>query len=250
MATGLAERAALSREARSTCSLADRAGTWAAALTTVLAAVAMAVGVTTPPRTGPFAAPGTALAYPFTAAVQYVPRDFLWMYPATALMLAFVVLAACVHARSTGGRRLPGLIGLCLATAAFTVLAVDYFIQLQVVQPGLVAGEGADLVALSQYNPRGVFIALENLGYLIAGSAFFCLALALGATRLEHLTRWVFVTAAVLVTVAFVVLWGTYGLGLDYRFEVAALSVDWITLMVSGALLIPVFRGAHRDRRT
>ena len=81
--------------------LADRTGFWAAILTAALAAVSFGVAVTTPPRSGPFAAPGSAIHYPYTSAAQFVPRDFLWMYPALLMMLAFLVLAAlCPGARS------------------------------------------------------------------------------------------------------------------------------------------------------
>ena len=58
------------------------------------------------------------------------------------MMLAFVVLAACVRERSVGSRRLFGTVGLSLATASFSVIAADYFIQLRTVQTSLVLGAG------------------------------------------------------------------------------------------------------------
>ena len=57
-----------------------RVGMWSAAATAALAAVSFGVAATTPPRTGPFAAPGTAISYPYSIAAQFVPRDFVWMY--------------------------------------------------------------------------------------------------------------------------------------------------------------------------
>jgi hypothetical protein len=108
---------------------------------------------------------------PYSAAAQFVPRDFLWMYPALAMMLAFVVLAACVRQLATG-RRLPGTLGLGFAVASMTVVGIDYFIQLRVVQPALLNGELDGLVIVSQYNPHGVFIALEEFGFLLAGLAW------------------------------------------------------------------------------
>jgi hypothetical protein len=228
-------------------SFVDRAGAGAAALTALFAAAALALAVTTPPRTGPFAAPGATLTYPYAGAARFVPRDFLWMYPALLMMLSFVVLAACVHARTSGERRLAGRLGLCLATVAFTVIAVDYFIQLQVVQPGLLAGEGAGLAALSQYNPHGVFIALENLGFLITGLAFPCVALALGESRRERVTRWILLAAGGVAVAMFMALWAAYGLDLDYRFEVGVIAVDWLGLIAAGTLLVPVFKRARGE---
>jgi hypothetical protein len=106
-------------------SLSDRIGFWAAILTAALAAVSFGVAVTTPPRTGPFAAPGSAIPFPYSAAAKFVPRDFLWMYPALLMMLAFLVLAVCVREHAVADRKVVGTIGLCLAVASFTIIAVD-----------------------------------------------------------------------------------------------------------------------------
>lgn len=220
----------------------DRVGFWAATSTAVLAAVSFGVAATTPPRTGPFAAPGTALPYPYSGAAQFVPRDFVWMYLALLMMLAFLALSACVRDRATDGRRVFGTIGLSLSTASFSIIALDYFIQLRTVQPALLRGEADGLAIISQYNPHGVFIALEELGFLVLGLSFAFVALALGASRLERATLWVYAVASALMVAAFVGMSWHFGFGLEYRFEVTAISIGWLTLMVTGVLLALVFR--------
>ena len=215
-------------------------GVSSAVATAVLSAVAFGVAVTTPPRTGPFAALGTAIAYPYSAAAQFVPRDFLWMYPALAMMLTFVVLDACVRQLATD-RRLLGTLGLGFAAASMTVVAIDYFIQLRVVQPALLNGELDGLVIISQYNPHGVFIALEELGFLLAGLAFCFLAFTLGSTKLERAARWVLLVSSVLVAGSFVGLSFAFGFGVEYRYEVAAIAFVWLTLTIVGGLLAFVF---------
>jgi hypothetical protein len=227
---------------------ADGAGVWAASLNALLAAVSFGVAVTTPPRTGPFAAAGSTIPYPYAAAARYVPRDFVWMYPALLMMLAFLVLAACVRERAAGERRLFGTIGLCLAAVSFAVIALDYFIQLRTVQPALLRGELDGLAILSQYDPHGVFIALEELGFLVMGLSFAFLALALGASRLERVTRWVYLVSSSLLVAAFVGMSWYFGFGLEYRFEVTAIFTGWVTLMVSGSLLALVFRRPAGDK--
>lgn len=226
--------------------LLDRTGFWAAVLTSVLAAVSFGVAVTTPPRTGPFAAPGTAIPYPFATAARYVPRDFVWMYLALLMMLAFLVLAACVRERAAQDRRVHGTIGLSLAVASFTVIAVDYFIQLRTVQPALLRGEWDGLAIVSQYNPHGVFIALEELGFLAMGLSFAFLAFALGDSRLERATRRVYLASSALMVAAFVGMSLYFGFGLEYRFEVTAITLGWLTLTITGALLAFVFRRGAR----
>ena len=215
-------------------------GTWSAVATAILAAVAFGVAATTPPRTGPFAAPGTAIGYPYSAAARFVPGDFLWMYLALAMMFAFVVLAACVRELGAG-RHLFGTLGLSLAVAALAVIASDYFVQLRTVQPALVRGEFDGLAILSQYNPHGVFIALEELGFLLAGVSFCFLAFALGSSRLEHWIRGVLLASSALLVASFIGLSAVFGLGIQYRFEVAAITIVWLTLSVVGVMFAFLF---------
>jgi hypothetical protein len=228
--------------------LVDRAGFLAAILTALLAAVSFGVAATTPPRTGPFAAPGTAIAYPYDAAANFVPRDFVWMYLALLMMLAFLVLAACVRERASDDRRVFGTVGLCFAVVSFTVIALDYFVQLRTVQPSLLRGEFEGLAIISQYNPHSVFIALEELGFLVMGLSFAFLALALGLSRVERATRWVYLVSCALMVVAFIGMSWYFGFGLEYRFEVTAISIGWLTLMISGSLLALVFRRSAHPR--
>ena len=228
--------------------MADRVGFWAATLTAILAAVSFGVAATTPPRTGPFAAPGSALPYPYADAAQFVPRDFVWMYLAVLMMLAFLVLAACVREHAADDRKVFGAIGLSLSAVAFTVTALDDFIQLRTVQPALLRGEADGLAIISQYNPHGMFIALEELGFLVMGLSFAFLALSLGSSRLERITRWVYVVSSTLMVATFVGMSWYFGFGLEYRFEVTAIAIGWLTLMISGVLLAFVFRRSARSR--
>lgn len=219
-----------------------RMGFWAAVATALFAAMALGIGVTTPPRSGPFAAPGTALAYPYAGASSFVPRDFLWMYAALLMVLAFFVLAACIHSRASDDRKLSSTLGLHFAGMSVTVLAIGYFIQLQTVQPGLLAHEAESIVALSQYNPHGVFIALENLGFLAMSISFLFLAFSLGGSRLERVARRVLLISALAAFALFLGLWLYLGFGLGYTFEVWVILLNWLTLIVSGVLFALLFR--------
>ena len=170
------------------------------------------------------------------------------MYLALLMMLAFLVLAACVREHAADDRKVFGTIGLCFAVVSFAVIALDYFIQLRTVQPALLRGELDGLTIISQYNPHGVFIALEELGFLVMGLSFAFLAFALGSSRLERVTRWVYLVSSALMVAAFVGMSWYFGFGLEYRFEVTAISIGWLTLMISGVLLAFVFRRAARQR--
>jgi hypothetical protein len=169
------------------------------------------------------------------------------MYPALLMMLAFAVLAICIRESQPAGQRLFGTIGSSLATASFVVIAIDYFIQLRTVQPALVRAEADGLAILSQYSPHGVFIALEELGFVVAGIAFLFLALALNPSRLERATRWVLAAASALVLATFVGMSAYFGVNLEYRFEVTVISIVWLTPMVVGVLLTIAFARSAPD---
>ena len=116
--------------------------------------------------------------YPFTSdviAAQW-PGDYLWMYPAMLLMLVFVVVLAAVHEYAPADRKIFSLVSVCLASIAAAVLLITYFIQVKVMQPSLEMGQLDGWPMLTMYNPNGVFIALEELGYLLMSLALAVLA--------------------------------------------------------------------------
>ena len=73
---------------------------------------------------------------------------------------------ASIHAYAPEPRRIFSRIGLAFAIAYAVVVGVDYFVQFTVVIPSLQAGETEGLSLFTQYNPHGLFIAGEALGYL------------------------------------------------------------------------------------
>jgi hypothetical protein len=62
-----------------------------AVLTAVMAAVSLGMAITTLPRSGPYCQNG-CVGYPYTDVAAFVPRDYLWMYPAVLLTLLTMVL--------------------------------------------------------------------------------------------------------------------------------------------------------------
>jgi len=223
-----------------------RFASWTAVLMAAAAAVALAVGATTPPRSGPNCR-GDCITYPYTAVARFVPRDYWWMYAAALMVVLFVGVVACLHHRAASDARLFTTIAVSLATVSAAALLADYFVQLAVVQPSLLKGELAGLSLVSQYNPHGVFIALEDLGFLMMGLAFLFASAALtGRSRLERSARYVLLAGGILAVVALVVLAALYRSHLEYRYEVAAIVIDWLTLIVAGVLLAALF---HRDAR-
>jgi len=214
-------------------------GFWSAVLTTVLAAAAFVVGISTPARSGPFCS-SSCIPYPYTNVASFVPGDYLWLYPGILLALIFVVLMACIHSHASNDRKVFSQIGLSFALVYAVVILSDYFVQFTVIIPSLSSGETAGLALFTQYNPHGIFIALEGIGYLMMSAAFLANAVVFSEGKLEHAIRWIFLIDFILAAGSLAGLsWLKYDI---VAFEVAILTINWIVLIVSGILLSVLFR--------
>jgi hypothetical protein len=164
-------QATVEPRAQAASTAARRFGFWTALLTAAVTALAFGLAVTTLPVSGPFCT-GGCVTYPYREVAALVPHDYIWMYPAILLLGLFVVLMACIHQAAAEGRQLYSLIGLVFAAMAAAVLAIDYYIQIAALQPSIIRAEVEGLALVTQYNPHGIFIALEELGYLLMSLAF------------------------------------------------------------------------------
>ena len=225
-----------------TSATAARLGSWTAILTVVIVAVFAVAGIATPARSGPFCTTA-CVAYPYVDVARFIPGDYLWLVPGILLAPTFVVLMACIHARAMEPNRICSRIALSFALVYAVVILLDYDVQLAVVMPSLQAGETEGLALLTQYDPHGLFIALETLGYLAMAVAFLFAAPVFAGAGAERAIRGVFVLGFMLAAAAFA---GLAVLGQDLvAFEVTVLMIDWTVLIVSGALLSVVFRRAR-----
>lgn len=217
-------------------------GLWAAMLMTVGAAAGLLLGVTTPARSGPGCLSDCVTA-PYTDIAAFVPRDYWWMYPVMVMVLCYVIVVACVHQSNGHGGRVSSLLALAFAVIPATTASIAYGIQLMVVQPDLLKGELDGLSLWSMYNPHGLFIALENLTYLLIAVSFLFLG---GALRRQggvvRAARLVLLLGGAVSIAVFVALSAVLASDLEYLYEVTALSITWLTLGTTGVLLGIAFR--------
>jgi len=221
--------------------LHSRLAAYAALLTSVLTLVTFGIAIATPPLSGPWCT-DSCFSYPYADIAERFPRDYYWMYAAMFQLMVYVVLLACIYDYTVKGKKLYSLLGLCSGLIATTILFVDYFVQVSVIQPSLMAGETDGIALLTQFNAHGAFIALEEVGYLLMSVAFLCLVPVFSGGKLEQAVRCVFASAFALTFLSLVLVSSLYGIQREYRFEVVAISVNWIALIVSGILLSVVFR--------
>lgn len=223
---------------------ANKLGFYAAILTTVFTVGTFVIAFFTPPLSGPFCSEG-GFRYPFLDIASRFPRDYYWMYLALILTVIYIILMASIHQYASQDKKLFSLIGLVFASISAGVLFVDYFVQLSVIQPSLVNGEFDGISILTQYNPHGIFIALEDLGYLLMSISFLFMAPVFsGKNRAERVLRWLFRINFILAVSSLVLISYYFGIQREYRFEVAIITLNWLSLIIGGILLSVIFKRA------
>lgn len=213
------------------------------------AAAALGLAITlAPARSGPNCLSADCVEYPYTDVAAFAPQDYWWMYPAAVLPVAFYAFVVAARRSAPPRRRYLAELVAGLALAALVVLTLTYGIQLMAVQPSLLKGESEYLSLWSQYNPHGLFIATESLGYLL-----FCLALlglagvVPGVDGFARGLRWTSGGLGGLGVLALPLLAGRLGTNLEYHYEVASLLCAWLASIVLGILAaVLAFRGGDR----
>jgi hypothetical protein len=220
-------------------------GFYSSLATVILTVITFTIAVLTPPLSGPFCI-GDCVEYPYTNISSRFPRDYYWMYPAMLLNIAFVMFMAGIHQYAAREKKIYSLVALLFGLVSSIILLVDYFVQVSVVQPSLLKGETEGIALISQYNPHGIFIALEELGYTLMIVALFCTVPVFSKrSRLEKAIRTTFYISFILTLLSFVMISVMYGIMREYRFEVVVITINCLTLIISGILLSKLFR--HRN---
>lgn len=206
------------------------------------AAVTFAIAICTPPISGPFSA-GGGITYPYTDIISRFPRDYYWMYPAMLLMLNYVIYMVCIDRYAGMQQKVFSRTALLFACLSAGILFVNYFVQVSVIQPSLINGETDAIAILTQYNPHGIFIALEEVGYIVMSvSILFLVPVFTGTGRIQAGIRWIAILGFILTAVSLIVISAIYGVGREDRFEIAVITIDFMALILLGILSGILFR--------
>jgi hypothetical protein len=219
-----------------------RFGFYLSVLTVMITVVTFGVAMTALPNSGAGCA-ADCFTYPYLDSLSQYPQDYYWMPLAIILTLVYLALMAVIHASEAESRKVFSLIGLTLAISATIILVADYYVQFAVIPVSLMNGEIEGITLLTQYNPHGVFIVLEELGYVLMSLSFLAIAPVFArSSRLEGAIQWVFIVSFALMLLSFIGIMYGFGLNRLDRFEIAAISIDWLTLIINGVLLAISFR--------
>ena len=219
-----------------------RLGFYAALFTALTTLIAFALALTAIPSSGAFC-PADCLEYPYVAAAVQYPSDFIWMLPAMFVVLSFVILIVAIHANTEPGQAVFAQLALSFALISSGVLLSNYYLQFSVIPASLLSSETDGLSLLTQYNPHGIFIALEELGYLLMSICFLFAGISItGSNRVEVAVRWTFYLGFALAILALGIVSMIYGQQRLDRFEVLIITINWMVLIINGGLLSVHFR--------
>lgn len=221
---------------------AARFGYLISVFTAILTIITFSIAIFTPPLSGPFCK-ARCFQYPFTDITSRFPRDYYWMFFAMVLMLFYLAMIITVHQTVAHNRKHFSLTGVAFGVMATLILITDYFIQVSVIQPSLLAGETDGISILSQFNPHGIFIVLEEIGFMFMIISFFCLTPTFSKSNsTQKAIKWTSVFGLVITIISLIVISITYGIKREYRFEVAVISIAWVELIIIGFLYSSYFK--------
>jgi hypothetical protein len=170
------------------------------------------------------------------------------MIPGVLLAPLFLVSAACLHFCVPQRGKPLTLLALCFATASAGLLTLDYFVQVLAVQPSLAHHEADGVAFLTQYNPHGAFLALEDLGYLmLAAAMLFAGAAVPRSIRPGYGLCWLLLLAGGLSFVTFIAMAAAFGSEMTLPFEIAVIVIQWPALIAIGILQALFFRRAGQQ---
>ncbi|MBN1202801.1 MAG: hypothetical protein JXJ20_13195 [Anaerolineae bacterium] len=225
----------------------NRVGFYAGIATSIITIITFGLAMFAIPISGANC-PSDCIQYPYLDTEAQFPRDYLWMIPAMLLTLGYVILMVSIHAYAPPQRKIFSQISLAFAIIAAMILIGDYYVQFSVVPVSVKNDETEGIALLTQYNSHGLFVALEEAGYLMMSLSFLFMAPVFAVQhRLASAIRWVFILGFVLPLVSLILISAAYGLERLDRFEVVVLSVDWLVLVVNGILLSLVFRNQLKE---
>lgn len=217
-------------------------GIWLSGLIATITLITFTFALIAVPLCGPFCT-GNCIGYPYLDTLGKFPKDFLWIWLALFQVSLFLVYIGFLHQSATEDRKVFSLPGLLFGAIASAILLMTYYVQAAVLPISLMKEEYDGLALFTMYNEHGIFIAREEIGYLLmALSLFFLSWIFVGKRKNAIYLRWLFRVPLAVNLVSFILISLIYGLDRSYRFEVVTISVNWLVLIVAGYSMVAWFK--------
>jgi hypothetical protein len=212
-------------------------GFYSSFLLSFLTIVTFGFAMTAIPPAGPYC-PDNCMEYPFSDILLYYPRDYYWIYLSILQLFAFVIFSVANHFVANTAKKLYTFLSISFTLISSTVLLIAYFTQFSVVPISVMKGETEGIALITQYNEHGLFIAMEELGYITMSIALFFLAFAFTKnSRAERIIRAILIIQLFLTILAFIFYSLKFGLDRSYRFEVVTIAINWLVIIIVGIMI-------------
>lgn len=146
----------------------------------------------------------SAILFPITSitgiesyASSYTSLQMLPFIPSLLLAPMFVIMMMCIYQSASEDKKILGQLGVAFALICGGILSMHYYIQLTVVQQGLLNNETAGLWLFSAPNPRSLFWTFSALGYGFMGFSLLC-ATPIFAEKTERSIKWLFIANGII----------------------------------------------------
>jgi len=225
-----------------------KTGFYSSILLSLFTFIALGFGMMAVPPAGPYCQVN-CIEYPYLNSLAQFPGDYIWMYFAIFQLISFVVFMATIYKIAPPEKKIFGFISFAFTLIAAIVLLANYYTQFTVVPISLMKGETEGIALLTQYNGNGVFIALEELGFLMMSlSLLFASQVFSSHISIERTIMRVLILPFALSIIALVFYSVKFGLDRSYRFEVATLTVNWLGLIIVGILAAKFFKKLIKEQ--
>ncbi len=209
---------------------------------TLLTIITWGFAMTAVPPAGPYC-PADCMSYPFADILSYYPRDYYWMYLSIFQLFAYLLFIVSNHFIAPIEKKLFSFISVTFALISAIVLLIAYFVQFSVVPISMMKGETDGIALITQYNGHGIFIALEELGYITMSISFLFLAMVFSKkNRLEKAIRLILIISPLLTGLSFILYSIKFGIDRSYRFEVVTITINWLITITIGILISIVIK--------
>ncbi len=181
-------------------------------------------------------APNGGILYPYLETIGQYPKDYIWQYLALVMICMYLINIIMIKAMVNREKQVYMQVAGSFAIIAAVTLLVNYFVQVNVVPISLMNQEYEGIALLTQYNPHGIFIALEELGYIMMVVSFgFLIPVFRG--KYTNIIAVVYLLAVLTALAGFIFISLQYGLNKMDRFEVIIISITWLVLVINGLLI-------------
>jgi hypothetical protein len=206
----------------------------------ILTIVTFGLAIIATPPTGPWCL-ANCMIYPYSNLLDYFPRDYFWMNLAIFQMAVFLIFIIAHHFLAPEEKKIYSFISVAFAIMAALILMTNYHVQSAVVPISVMKNQTEGIALLTQYNGNGIFIAAEELGFTLMSLAFLFLSLTFPfKTWLEKAIRIILSAPFIANVLIFIILFFQYGIDRDYRYEVAAITTNWLA-----AIAVGIFAGIY-----